>query len=106
MPKFPVDAPKSRVIKENALMERTQVLERGQIVLPEVIRRAHHWNVGQELLIVDSDDGVLLTAKPLFETTALDSVAGCLKYSGKTKTLDEMNAAISEGVKQSYADLR
>lgn len=85
-------------------MEKTQVLEQGQIVLPERIRQAHHWNVGQELLIVDSDDGVLLTSRPLFEPTTLDEVAGCLQYTGPAKTLDDMNKAISEGVKQSYAN--
>ncbi len=84
-------------------MERTQVLEQGQVVLPEVIRRAHNWDVGQELLIVNSGDGVLLTTKALFEPTTIDDVAGCLQYAGSAKTLDEMNEAISEGVKQTYA---
>ncbi len=81
-------------------MERIQVLEHGHIVLPEVIRQAHHWHVGQELLILDSDDGVLLRAKPFFEPTTLDDVAGCLHYTGLAKTLDDMNMAIAEGVKQ------
>ena len=85
-------------------MERTQVLEEGQIVLPEVIRRVHHWNIGQELLIVDNGDSVLLTSLPFFEPTTLDDVGGCLQYTGPAKTLDEMNTAIAEGVKQTYAN--
>ena len=87
-------------------METTQVLEHGQVMLPEVIRRAHHWNVGQELVIVDSDDGVLLTSKVVFEPTTLDEVAGCLHYTGQAKTLDDMQQAIEEGVKQTYANRR
>jgi len=90
--------------REGVLVERTQVLERGQIVLPEVIRRTHHWEIGQELLIVESRDGVLLTSPPLFEPTCLDDVAGCLQYTGRAKTLDDMNMAIAEGVKQTYAN--
>ncbi len=85
-------------------METTQVLEHGRIVLPEVIRRAHRWKVGQELLIVESRDGVLLTTPPLFEKTRLDEVAGCLQYNGQSKTLDDMNKAIAEGVKQTCAN--
>jgi hypothetical protein len=35
-----------------------------------------------------------LTNKP----TQLNDVAGCLAYQGKTKTLDEMNQAIEQGI--------
>jgi hypothetical protein len=33
-----------------------------------------------------------------FPLTSLDQVSGCLKYSGKTKTLKEMEDAIRIGV--------
>jgi bifunctional DNA-binding transcriptional regulator/antitoxin component of YhaV-PrlF toxin-antitoxin module len=85
-------------------MERIQVLEHGHVVLPEAIRRLHHWDVGQELVIVDNDDGVLLTSKPLFPPTTLDDVAGCLQYSGPAKTIEDMHEAIAEGVKQRHAN--
>jgi bifunctional DNA-binding transcriptional regulator/antitoxin component of YhaV-PrlF toxin-antitoxin module len=85
-------------------MERTQVLEHGHVVLPEVIRRIHHWDVGQELFIVESDNGVLLTSEPLFPPTTLDDVAGCLQYTGPAKTLEEMHEAIAEGVRQRYGN--
>jgi bifunctional DNA-binding transcriptional regulator/antitoxin component of YhaV-PrlF toxin-antitoxin module len=89
--------------KGERFMERTHVLEHGHIVLPEVTRHMHQWDVGQELFIVERDDGVLLTSHPLFPPTTLDEVAGCLKYTGPAKTLDEMHEAIAEGVKQRYA---
>jgi bifunctional DNA-binding transcriptional regulator/antitoxin component of YhaV-PrlF toxin-antitoxin module len=87
-------------------METTRVLEHGQVVLPEFIRRVHKWNVGQELIIVNIGEGVLLTSKTLFEPTTLDDVAGCLKYTGKAKTLEDMDRAIAEGVKKTYASRR
>jgi len=85
-------------------MERTQLSENGQVIIPEVIRRALHWNAGQELVIVNTGDGVLLKSKKLFEPAAIDDVAGCLKYSGAAKTIDEMNEAIAEGIRQRYAN--
>jgi bifunctional DNA-binding transcriptional regulator/antitoxin component of YhaV-PrlF toxin-antitoxin module len=85
-------------------MERTEVLEHGYVVLPDVIRRMHHWDIGQELLIVERDDGVLLTSPPLFPPTTLDDVAGCLQYGDPAKTIEEMHEAIAEGVKQRYAN--
>jgi hypothetical protein len=46
------------------------------------------------------------TQKPFLKTT-LDQVVGCLKYSGKAKSLDEMEDAIRQGVtKQSQIDSR
>ena len=80
------------------------MLEHGHIVLPEEIRQAYHWTVGQELLIMESLNGILLTSQPFFEPTTLDDVAGCLQYTGTPKTLDDMNAAIATGVKQTYGN--
>ena len=87
-------------------MESVQVLEHGQVVLPEEIRQAHHWDVGQELFVVDSGEGVLLTPKVFFEPTTIDEVAGCLCYTGPAKTLHDMELAIAEGVEQTYAKRR
>lgn len=79
----------------------------GQVVLPEVIRQEHHWDVRQELFVVDSGAGVLLTPKVLFEQTTIDEVAGCLRYTGPAKTLHDMELlAIAKGVEQTYAKRR
>ena len=87
-------------------METTRVLGNGQVILPEFIRRVHEWNVGQELIIVNIEKGVLLTSKALFEPTTLDEVAGCLKYTGTAKTLEDMEQAIAKGLRKTYADRR
>jgi len=71
----------------------------GQVALPESLRIARHWEVGQEFIIQIVDDGILLKPKPLFEPTTLEKVAGCLQYAGTPKTLAEMEQAIAEGVK-------
>ena len=87
-------------------METTRVLEHGQVILPEFIRRVHQWNVGQELRIVNIGEGVLLTSTPLFEPTTLDEVAGCLQYAGPAKTLEDMEQAVATGVRTTYAGRR
>jgi hypothetical protein len=35
-------------------------------------------------------DGILLKPKKPFQETTLDQVAGCLKYEGKAKTIEEI----------------
>ncbi|MCK9463656.1 MAG: hypothetical protein M0R80_28895 [Proteobacteria bacterium] len=34
------------------------------------------------------------------QTSALDAVAGCLKWSGSAKTIEEMDEAIARGAKE------
>jgi hypothetical protein len=48
--------------------------------------------------VIDTGDGILLKPSHLFKKTELDQVAGILKYSGKTVSFDEMEAAIKKGV--------
>jgi bifunctional DNA-binding transcriptional regulator/antitoxin component of YhaV-PrlF toxin-antitoxin module len=89
-----------RTIPEhNMLVETTRLLQQGQVILPEALRNAHKWETGQEFLVLNLEDGVLLKPKPLFAPRQLDEVAGCLRYSGKPKTLTDMENAIAEGVK-------
>lgn len=84
------------------LIQTTQLLQHGQVVLPEILRQEHHWEIGQEFLVLNVDDGVLLKPKPIFEPCTLDDVAGCLRYGGMPKTLAEMEQAIADGVKNLY----
>ena len=53
-----------------------------------------------EPYVVKKIDGVFLKPKPFFPPSCLDEVAGCLHYTGTTKTLDDMEHAIAEGVKE------
>ncbi|MBG1239975.1 hypothetical protein F8R90_01595 [Nostoc sp. NZL] len=45
--------------------------------------------------------GDLLKPSKFFSVTKLDHVAGCLKYQGKPKTLEDMDNAIRQGVEKS-----
>ncbi len=80
-------------------METTRLSSKGQIILPKSIRDTHRWQPGVEFMVEDTPAGVLLrSAKPL-PPTRIEDVAGCLRYTGKSKTLAQIDAAIKIEVK-------
>ena len=85
-------------------MEITKLSPQGQVIIPQSLREAHQWEEGQEFIIIDMGDGILLKPKKLFLETKLDDVAGCLKYQGKPKTIEDMDNAICQGVEESWHD--
>ncbi len=81
-------------------MSKTRLSSKGQVIIPKSSRDAHHWEAGQELVVIDTEEGVLLKpARPVPPAT-LKQLAGCLKYSGAAKSLEEMEAAIRQGANQ------
>jgi len=83
-------------------MEITKISNEGQVMIPELLRKSHHWEVGQELIAIDMGDGILLKPKKPFLETTLADVAGCLKYQGTPKTLEEMDDAIRQSIEESW----
>ncbi len=83
-------------------METTRLSSRGQVSIPKALRGRLHLQAGQEFTIESTTDGALLLrpAKPgSSEVVTLDEVAGCLRYAGPVKTLEEMDAAIAQGAR-------
>lgn len=78
-------------------MEVTRLSSEGKVLIPQSLRLVHQWEAGQELIAIDMGDGILLKPKKLFPSTTLEQVAGCLKYYGKPKSLDEIERAIYQG---------
>jgi len=83
-------------------MDTTKLSSKGQVIIPKPLRTAHHWETGQELIVIDMGDGVLLKPKTPFPESSISDVASCLKYTGKTKTLKDMDAAIKKGIKAKF----
>lgn len=81
-------------------MSTVRLSSKGQIVIPKTIRDRHHWHEGQVLEIIETDNGLVLQGGKIFPQTLLEDLAGCLKYDGKAKTLDEMEAAIAKGARE------
>lgn len=78
-------------------MEITHLSSEGHVVIPEVLRALHHWEAGQELVVIDTNDGILLRSRKPFPKTRLEDVAGCLQYQGVPKTLNEIEEAMRKG---------
>lgn len=81
----------------------TTVSTKGQVILPKAIRQQRHWDAGTRLVVEDTPDGVLLKAAPLFPPTRPEDVFGSLAYSGRPKTLKEMEAGIAAEARRRHA---
>ena len=79
-------------------MQTTHLTHQRHVVIPKAICEAFRLNIGQELEIELTPQGILLKPKVALAKTKLEDVAGCLAYQGKAKTIEEMNEAIQEGV--------
>jgi len=84
----------------------TRLSSKGQVIIPRQVRAAHNWKIGQELEVVDLDDGVLLKPKKPFAETTLDEVTASLGTHGKARTIEEMEEAIRKGARESGRDRR
>lgn len=85
-------------------MDSVKLSSKGQVIIPKPIRDAYHWDTGQELTLIDTGSGILLQPKAPFVESMLDEVAGCLLYTGKPKSIVEMNNAVAEGLKTQFYD--
>jgi AbrB family looped-hinge helix DNA binding protein len=80
-----------------------KISTKGQVILPESVRRNRQWQAGTRLVVEETADGVLLKAAPAFEPKRSDEVFGSLKVSGAPKTLEEMDAGVMAEAKRRYA---
>jgi len=69
------------------------------------ILQVKNWKTGQELILTEIDDGILLKSVSPFRPTTLEEVARCLPYHGTAKTLAEMDAGIAAAVSEGQNDL-
>ena len=76
-------------------METTRLSSKGQVIIPKPFRQSLRWETGLELVVVSVGNSLLLRPKSPFPKTTIDDVAGCLRYEGEAKTLDEMDLAIA-----------
>jgi len=81
-------------------MATTRLSSKGQVVLPSSIRAAKAWRPGQTLAVVSTEEGVLLKPLKTFEASRMNEVAGCLRYDGPARTVEEMDAAVAAEAKR------
>ncbi|MDP3518686.1 MAG: AbrB/MazE/SpoVT family DNA-binding domain-containing protein [Pseudohongiella sp.] len=85
-------------------MTTTRLSSKGQIIIPKSVRDARKWQTGQELVVVDTDEGILLTPQRAFSPTTLECVAACLHKHGVAKTEREIEAAMKKAARSAWRD--
>jgi AbrB family looped-hinge helix DNA binding protein len=78
-------------------MTRTKLSNKGQIVIPKQVRKAHGWHPGLEFVVEDTGDGIKLRPIKPYKETTVQEVLGCVNYKGSKKSLKDMEAAIAKG---------
>ncbi len=81
----------------------TTVSTKGQVILPSSIRQRRDWGPGTRLLVEDTPEGVLLKPAPAFAETRPEDVFASLPYSGKPKTIEEMDAGVLAEARRRHA---
>lgn len=84
-------------------METTKLSSRGQVVLPASIRASKNWAAGVEFTVESTADGVLLRTITRKPKTPLSQLFGCIKYTGRPISVEEMDEAITLEVKARHA---
>ncbi len=79
-------------------MQTTRLSSKGQVIIPKAIRDAYHLNVGQEMEIEITPQGILLKTKSPLPKLSISDLIGCTGYQGPAKSLDDMEAAIRQGI--------
>lgn len=68
---------------------------KGQITLPKAMRDTMHLKKGDKLIFEETPDGSYAMKPRMVDVRSLK---GCIAYSGKTVSVEEMNQAIAEHV--------
>ena len=74
---------------------------KGQLIIPKQVRERHGWRTGTELEIEDHDDCVVVRLADAAPETTLEELFGCTGYEGPRRSLEDMEAAIAKGARES-----
>ena len=83
-------------------MIATKLSSTGQVIIPKTIRSGHRWETGQEFIVINQKDNIILKPKSPFPETSLDDVGGFLKHAGHSLSLEDMDKAIRTGIERRY----
>jgi AbrB family looped-hinge helix DNA binding protein len=83
-------------------MQTTRLSTKGQVILPKTVRDAHRWKPGTKFTVEERDGGILLRPV-LFPPTRVEDVSGCLKYTGRPATIEDMDRAIAKLIREEHA---
>lgn len=77
------------------MSQTTRLSTKGQVVLPQSLRAAHRWKPGTEFLVQEREEGILLIPRTGSKSGTWSRLVGCLPYSGRRKSIRQMNEAVA-----------
>jgi AbrB family looped-hinge helix DNA binding protein len=83
-----------------AVLSKTTLSTKGQIVVPKAMRDQKRWQAGTRLVLKDTPEGILITPEQTEKIYTVDDIIGILKYDGPPVTIEQMNEAVFEEAKR------
>lgn len=85
-------------------MLKTRLSSKGQVIIPKSVRDHKGWRAGDELIVEERPEGLLLRRAKPFKRTTIEEVTGSLKpkYKGPPRTVEEMDEAVSKYVRKRW----
>jgi bifunctional DNA-binding transcriptional regulator/antitoxin component of YhaV-PrlF toxin-antitoxin module len=88
-------------------METVKLSTKGQLVIPNELRKAHHLVVGTEFVVSFVGDEIRLTPLPMFPRTSVADAAGLLSKRGKKNlSAEKIRASILKTLQARDASTR
>lgn len=81
-------------------MNVVKLSSKGQLVIPAALREAHQWQAGDEFVVEEVDQGLLLKPRKPFPAARLEDVANSLSYEGQVKTVSEMHEGVASWLRE------
>lgn len=86
---------------------QTRFSSRGQVVIPKDVRERYGFDVGDTVDVIEMPDGVMLKAarsrKRLTVEEAVTRFRELYTHVGPPASLEEMDAAVAEAVREKWA---
>ena len=80
----------------------TKLSTKGQLIIPKEIRDHLGWTAGSELRVDEQGGKLVITlVADEFPETTLQDLLGCAGYEGPRLSLEDMDAAIARGARES-----
>lgn len=83
-------------------MLKTRLSSKGQVIIPKSVRDHKGWRAGDELIVEERPEGLLLRRAKPFKRTTIEEVTGCAGYKGPSRTIEEMDAAVGEMIRRKW----
>jgi len=81
----------------------TILSSKGQIIIPQQIRKSHGWRTGTRFTLTEEGNALILKPFSSRPTLSVEEVIGCAGYAGPPKSIEEMEAGILEEARKQAA---